>query len=54
MAWAMTFDLIDDLGSLAQFQKSIKTTAFELNQIFNTWIFLNTKTAEFWEMFNKT
>ena len=47
MAWAMKIDLEDDLGSWAQFPKLIKITSFELNQIINTWIFFNTKTAEF-------
>ena len=35
MTLIMTFDLEDDLGSRAQFQKLIQTTSFELNQIIN-------------------
>ena len=39
MTLIMTFDLDDNLGSWAQFQKLIHTTSFRINQIINTWIF---------------
>ena len=54
MTLIMTFDLDDNLGSWAQFQKLIHTTSFRMNQIINTLIFKNPTAAGFKEAFDRT